>query len=313
MFLAWGTGAALVVPTRAELLEPVEFVRRTRLTHWYSVPSVISSADRLGTLRPGAMPTLRFSMFAGEPLMLAQARAWRRAAPGSEIDNIYGPTELAACCDFRLDRDPERWPVTGNGTVPIGLPYTGMEYLLRDGELCMARDPALPGYLDPAANADRFVTGDGSGGRRSGRPPTPGTGPATWCPEHDGALVHLGRLDHQIKVRGQRVEIGEIEAALRRVPGIRDAVVGAHDDGETGVELRAAYTGLPHRPGDLAATLGRTLPAYMVPALVEHFDELPLTFNGKIDRLDRHGRAVRPSRKLTHVPDCDGPAGHVVP
>lgn len=284
MFLAWGTGAALVVPTRAELLEPVEFVRRTRLTHWYSVPSVISSADRLDALRPGTMPTLRFSMFAGEPLTLAQARAWRAAAPDSEIDNIYGPTELAACCDYRLDRDPERWPVTANGTVPIGLPYTGMEYLLRDGELCMRGTQRFPGYLDPAANAGRFVAGDRVW-REAATPPGDAwyrTGDLV-C-EHDGALVHLGRLDHQVKVRGQRVEIGEIEAALRRLPGIRDAVVGAHDDGESGLELRAAYTGLPHRPAELAATLGRTLPAYMVPALVEHFDELPLTFNGKIDR-----------------------------
>ncbi|MEU4833183.1 AMP-binding protein [Streptosporangium sp. NPDC023615] len=277
MFLAWATGAALVVPSRQELLAPVEFINRKALTHWYSVPSIISSADRLGELRPGRMPGLRWSMFAGEPLTLGQARAWRAAAPNSELDNIYGPTELAACCDYRLPADPEAWPSTANGTVPIGVPYTGMEHVVVDGELLMRGSQRFPGYLDPADNAGRFLV-DGEVWREAATPP----GDAWYrtgdlVEERDGLLVHCGRGDQQLKIRGYRVELGEIEAVMREVRGVRDAVVAAHEG-----ELRAAYTGAAE-PGLLDALAVR-LPAYMIPNLVEHFDELPMNFNGKIDR-----------------------------
>lgn len=110
MYTAWGSGATLVVPARAELLAPVRFVNRHALTHWNSVPSVISLAKRLRALGPGSMPTLRASMFCGEPLTLQQARAWQRAAPNSSLENAYGPTELTVTCTaYRLPEDPGHW------------------------------------------------------------------------------------------------------------------------------------------------------------------------------------------------------------
>ncbi|MFG1709966.1 amino acid adenylation domain-containing protein [Nonomuraea sp. M3C6] len=297
MFAAWGSGATLVVPGAYDLLKPVAFVARERLTHWFSVPSVVSVAMRLRRLTPGAMPSLRWSLFCGEPLTLRQAQAWRAAAPGGVLENLYGPTELTiSCTEYRLPADLARWPETANGTVPIGLPYPGVEHLVLDGngrpaaegELCLRGVQRFPGYTDPEVNAERFVSFDGVVA-------TPAQTDATVAPElwyrtgdrvawRDGLLVHLGRLDQQVKISGHRVELGEVEAALRGRPGVHEAVVLAvpGEDGELGLE--AACTGAGLDPVALVKGVAEVLPGYMVPRSVTLLDELPLNPNGKIDR-----------------------------
>ncbi|HEY0698822.1 MAG TPA: AMP-binding protein, partial [Micromonospora sp.] len=297
MFLAWGSGATLVVPTRNEVLAPVRFVARRGITHWCSVPSVISFAQRLRGLRPNSMPELRWSLFAGEALTLQQARAWRAAAPGSVLENVYGPTELTVTCtQYRLPADETDWPQPPNGTVPIGTVYPHLAHLVLDehgrradeGELCLRGPQRFPGYLDPAENRGRFLLFDGEvAAVHDGRAPLTGehwyrTGDRVRC--FDGHLVHLGRLDHQVKVRGYRVELGEVEAALRDQPGVRDAVVLALPgaDGET--DLTAFCTGAGRDTERLLAGLRDRLPAYMVPRSVTFLDALPLNGNGKTDR-----------------------------
>ncbi|MGG2460878.1 AMP-binding protein [Streptomyces sp. RGM 3693] len=297
MFTAWGSGATLVVPTRGELLAPVRFVNRRALTHWNSVPSLISLAQRLRALKPASLPTLRHSMFCGEPLTLQQAAAWHRAAPTSTLENAYGPTELTVTCvTYRLPADPAAWPTPTNGTVPIGTPHPDLQLRLKDGELCMRGPQRFPGYLDPADNTGRFLAPDGS----RYDPTTPLTD-AHWYRTGDrveplpGAagepppLVHLGRDDQQVQVHGYRVELGEVEAALRALPGVLDAaVLPAATPG--GTELTAAYTtddttdGPTTTPDALHTALRDRLPAYMVPASLTALDALPLNPNGKIDR-----------------------------
>ncbi|MEU6073665.1 amino acid adenylation domain-containing protein [Micromonospora sp. NPDC047074] len=297
MFVAWSTGATLVVPDRRELLAVPEFVERRGITHWFSVPSVVSLAHRLRRLRPGCMPGLRWSLFAGEQLTLAQAHAWASAAPGSRIGNVYGPTELTVTCtEYRLPVDVREWPVTPNGTVPIGRPYPGLEHLILDdegrpadeGELVARGPQRFPGYLDPAADAGRFVHFDGTRAV-----PYDGTGPLTaknWYRTGDRVvrqgtdLVHLGRLDQQVKVQGYRVELGEVEAVLRDQPGVRDAVVLAVADASGHVDLFAAYTGAGDDPQRLLDRLRERLPGYMVPRSATQLDAFPLNPNGKVDR-----------------------------
>jgi amino acid adenylation domain-containing protein len=294
MFATWGSGATLVVPGRYDLLKPVAFVTRERLTHWFSVPSVVSLAVRMRRLAPGSMPSLRWSLFCGEPLTLRQAAAWRAAAPGSVLENLYGPTEVTiSCTQYRLPADPRDWPATANGTVPIGLPYPRVEHLVlgedgreaAEGELCLRGVQRFPGYADPADNAGRFVAFDGARARDC---PAPGedawyrTGDrVAW---RDGLLVHLGRLDQQVKISGHRVELGEIEAALRALPGVHEAVVLALPDGEGDLELAAACTGTGLEPVALVKGVAGVLPGYMVPRSVTVLEELPLNANGKVDR-----------------------------
>ncbi|MEU3838644.1 amino acid adenylation domain-containing protein [Streptomyces sp. NPDC028635] len=289
MFAAWGSGATLVVPTRDEVLAPVRFVTERALTHWNSVPSVITLAGRLRALKPGSMPTLRRSMFCGEPLTLRQALAWQRAAPGGTVDNGYGPTELTVTCvTHRLSADPSGWPEPANGTVPIGRPHPGAEILLHEGELCVRGPQRFDGYLDPAHNTGRFLAPDGS----PYDPATPLTD-AHWYRTgdrvelgDDGVLVHLGRLDQQVQVHGYRVELGEVEAALRSHPGVADAVVLAPVS-DSGVRLAAAFSPTGEAavdPAGLRAALQDRLPAYMVPETLTALPALPLNANGKIDR-----------------------------
>ncbi|MEU2618175.1 AMP-binding protein [Streptomyces sp. NPDC007157] len=299
MFTAWGSGATLVVPTRDELLSPVRFVNRRAITHWNSVPSVISIAKRLRALRAGIMPTLRRSMFCGEALTLQQAAAWQQAAPHSSVENAYGPTELTVTCTtYRLPPDPADWPEPANGTVPIGTLHPDLQLRLHEGELCIRGPQRFPGYLDPADNTDRFLAPDGTPcdpstaltdahwyrtGDRVG-PLSDGRGDA----ENSGTpgdlpLVHLGRFDQQVQVHGYRVELGEVEAALRTLPGVVDAAVLTLTT-PSGIELAAAYTGTTDDVDDLRAALRRRLPAYMVPAGLTALDALPLNRNGKVDR-----------------------------
>lgn len=305
LFAAWGAGATLVVPNDHDLLAPVRYVARERISHWFSVPSVVSFAMRLRGLAPGSMPTLRWSLFCGEPLTAAQARAWQAAAPGSVLENLYGPTELTlSCTQYRFDATAD----LGEGdTVPIGDPYPGLEALVIDedghpaaeGELCVRGAQRFPGYLDPRDNAGRFV--EHTGGRAAAVADCPAPGEELWYRTGDRVrrdtahgLVHLGRLDQQVKVRGYRVELGEIEAVLRSRPGVRDAVVAAVPGPRGESRLMAAYTGDAAEPGPLLDAVRGRLPGYMVPDSLTRFESFPLNANGKFDRR-AIGRALAPA------------------
>ncbi|MEU0884351.1 AMP-binding protein [Lentzea sp. NPDC005914] len=274
MFMAWTSGATLVVPSREELADPVGFVTGRRITHWFSVPSVVSLARRMRKLPPGSMPDLRLSLFAGEQLTVQQARAWHQAAPGSVIENLYGPTELTiTCTGYRLPANEDDWPSTPNQTVPIGDVYPHLEHQVLDGELCVRGSQRFRGYLDDADNEGRFVPDDRVTPQHWYR-----TGDRVRA-EPGCGLVHLGRLDHQVKIHGYRVELGEIEAALRDHPAVQDAVAYLDDD-----DLRVAYTGTRTAPATFTEMLGQRLPRYMVPDGYDWMSELPLNPNGKVDR-----------------------------
>jgi amino acid adenylation domain-containing protein len=297
LFGAWGSGATLCVQQPRDVFNPVPFVNERRMTHWFAVPSMISFAMRERTLEPGSMPSLRCAVIGGEPFTTEQALAWRAAAPNAVLHNGYGPTELTLLCTgYILPADPGQWPRTSNGTVPIGEIYPHMEYVLLDddlragddGELCVRGPQRFPGYLDAGNNAGRFVAYE-PGGRAV---IYDGGGPITaahWyrtgdrVRREDGLLVHLGRVDNQIKINGFRVELGEIEAILRRHPEVTEMVVVAvvSENGET--DLHAIYTGNEVPPADFARLVA-VLPLYMRPRRYERRDAIPLTTNGKVDR-----------------------------
>ncbi|MBL3670663.1 amino acid adenylation domain-containing protein [Streptomyces sp. M2CJ-2] len=293
LFVTWAGGGTLVVPEREQLLSPVNTVNKLRLTHWFSVPSLISFASRLGTLAPGSMPTLRWSIFGGEPLTLEAAREWREAAANSCLEVLYGPTELTiSCTAYRFPDDITDWTPTPNGTAPIGTCYPSLDLLLLDeegrpgdsGELCVRGPLRFSGYLDPAHNEGRFLSDDL-------RPVGDGSLPERYwyrtgdrVTVQDGHLVHLGRTDHQVKIRGHRIELGEIEAALRQQAGVRDAIVVTVPAADGEPELQAAVSGPGCDPDRLYVALGDRLPPYMMPRRIAALDRLPLNPNGKIDR-----------------------------
>jgi amino acid adenylation domain-containing protein len=279
MFTAWGCGGTLVsMPPQAFVSVP-DFVAQHGITVWFSSPSVVSLLRRLRRLTPGALPTLRYSLFCGEPLLGQDAADWQAAAPDSCLENLYGPTELTISCSVHR-WDPATSPARCvNDVVPIGTMHPGSDHLLVDeqgrpdpttGELCVTGPQMFPGYLDPADDAGRFLEHDGRRWYRTGDL-------VRALP--DGELAHLGRRDHQVKIHGVRVELAEVEWGLRRCAGVTDAVVVALDG-----ELHAFYLGRRRPDPELIEELAEFFPRYLVPLRYRHLDEFPLNANRKIDR-----------------------------
>ncbi|MEU4181132.1 AMP-binding protein [Streptomyces sp. NPDC026589] len=281
LFAAWASGATVVSTPWSALLDLPAFAKQHGLTVWFSTPTSIALAARGRRLRSGSLPGLRWSLFCGEPLTVPDARLWQAAADRSRLENLYGPTELTVACTAHR-WDPDRSPaLSANKVVPIGSLFAGLTAVLlerdgreasEEGELCVAGAQLVGGYCDPADDAGRFV-------HRAGR---------SWYRTGDlvrripgGEYVFLGRLDDQVKVNGWRVELGEVEAALRSLPGVERAVaVQAPGDGG----IACFYTGTPRPPAELKAGLAGRLPRAVLPDSVEHRDELPLTASGKVDR-----------------------------
>ena len=226
----------------------------------------------------------------GEAVPPAAVRRVLDACPDLMVVDGYGPTETTTFATRRPFRAGEELP----GTLPIGRPMDNTRVYVLDGAL-QPQPPGIPGelyvagaglargYRDrPGPTAERYVADPfGPPGSRMYR-----TGDlVSWTA--DGELAFVGRSDDQMKVRGFRIEPGEIEAALTRHPDIAEAVVALARDGER--KLLAAYL-VPVRgaaapePEELRSLLGQALPDYMVPAVFLALDELPLTGNGKVDR-----------------------------
>lgn len=281
IFAALGTGATAVIPVAGEHMDPVGYVNNRNLTHWFSVPSLVSVARRLSKLGAGSMPTLRMSKFIGEQLTLEQASAWAQAAPNSIIDNVYGPTEATVSCTaYRLPSSRAAWPATANGTVPIGLPHSEVELKIEsNGELLLRGAQRFNGYLAAEDDEGRFA------------PDCKPLDSAHWyrtgdrvARMDDGSLVHLGRLDDQAKLNGYRIELSEIEMVIRDNERVLDCVVLLVDDSCGLSSLHAVYSGKSIIPGQMIRHLQRRLPDYMVPRRFTLLPELPLTANGKVDR-----------------------------
>lgn len=282
LFTAWSCGATLVSTPPQAFASLSAFIEREGLTVWFSVPSAISVARRRGTLSADSMPSLRWSLFCGEPLRAADAADWQRAASRSAVENLYGPTELTIACSAHRWSPDEPRAHQVNGIVPIGSIYPGLEYrvvdgevpIAGDGELCVSGPQTFPGYLRESDNDGRFLRLEGRRWYRTGDQVRQLPG---------GELAYLGRIDHQIKIRGYRVEPFEIEACLREHADVQDAVaVPVRRNGEPGIG--AFYTGRPAPDAALAAHLGASLPEFMVPRWFWRLESLPLSANRKTDR-----------------------------
>jgi amino acid adenylation domain-containing protein len=290
LFAAAAGGAATVlVPAAAMLFPPrlADFVRSSRITVWYSVPSVLSMLVRHGGLRPGDFPGLRAMLFAGEVLSARLLRDLMELLPHVRFGNLYGPTETNVCTAHWLSAPPD-----GGRDIPIGSDIANVEtFLVEDGDLAgpgpagelYVRGPTVArGYWgDPERTAERFVPDPRD---RPVRDTVYRTGDLVRLLD-DGSYLFLGRRDGQIKSRGYRIELGEIEAALRQHPGVLDVAVVAvaHDFGASIVKA-CAVTGPETKDHDLRRHCQTLLPRQMVPDIIEIRKELPRTSTGKIDR-----------------------------
>jgi acyl-coenzyme A synthetase/AMP-(fatty) acid ligase len=280
------------VPSQKELIKPGKFIRDQQLTLWFSAPSTAILMKRFSMLKPDSYPTLRFSLFAGEALPVEVARSWLEAAPGTIVENLYGPTEATVVCVL-YRWDPETSPDDCEmGVVPIGHAVPGLSALVVDdkleevapgeqGELLIAGPQVTKGYWrDPDKTAAAFVLPPGRDETHYR------TGDRVRRPARDGGPIpYLGRIDHQVKVRGVRIELGEVEAVLREASGV-DAVVAIGWPKEaTGAGGIEAFIGQTDVNVDAVRAFAEgKLPSQAVPRGIHTLRELPLNSNGKFDR-----------------------------
>ncbi|WP_175408922.1 non-ribosomal peptide synthetase [Streptomyces sp. TRM64462] len=317
----WGpltSGGRVVVLTDDEVRDPaavLRVLRDERVTVLNQTPAAFKGlrAHMAGCGASFAGLALRTVVFGGDAFDARDYRDWF-TVPEDErpaLVNMYGITETTVHVTYRLITEADTAsPVTS----PVGRPLAGQHGYVLDrsrrlvprgtvGELYVAGGGVARGYRNrPELTAERFPADPfGPRGTRMYR-----TGDLVRVLP-DGELAYVGRADHQVKVRGFRIEPGEIETALRALPGVTDAAVVARADRHGGARLVAHVVlteGRPLDATDLRDRLRLTLPSYMVPALFVKHDRLPLTANGKVDRAAL--RAVAGDAAAA-------PAGHVPP
>jgi amino acid adenylation domain-containing protein len=293
-FWPLSAGARLVMARPEGHKDPAylaDTIGRHGITTLHFVPSMLRTFMDSG--QAARCQGLRRVVCSGEALSGSLARRFRRDLPQVDLHNLYGPTEAAV--------DVTAWTCEGEelpDNIPIGRPIANTQIHLLDrqgqlvpqgvtGELHIAGVPVGRGYLNrPELTLQCFVPDPFAGGDARMYK----TGDlARWRP--DGLLEYLGRNDQQVKIRGLRIEPGEVEAQLSRQPGVRDAVVLAREDSPGDKRLVAYVVGepgmQPGTPPDVASlrqALAQVLPESMVPAAYVMLEALPQTPNGKLDR-----------------------------
>ncbi|MFL9907844.1 amino acid adenylation domain-containing protein [Paraburkholderia sp. RL17-337-BIB-A] len=293
MFVCWANGGCLYVPETVDPVYNAGFIKTHEITHWNSVPSVAGFMRQLRKLRPGEFPSLRFTLFGGEPLSCSLALAWMRAAPNSRLRNIYGPTEATvSCTSFEVTAefldDPQQV------SVPLGWAVPGMDLVIVDadlepvaagqtGELLIGGPQLADGYLLPSeAGNSRFIAKI-----------FPGQRAQRWYRSSDAArestrhgIVFQGRLDTQVKIRGNRVELEEVEHVVQACSHAALCAVVPWPLDEVGraIGLTAFVTNSSVEVAQILHACRQHLPVYAVPERIVVVDTLPINVNGKIDR-----------------------------
>ncbi|MTJ80581.1 MAG: D-alanine--poly(phosphoribitol) ligase [Telmatospirillum sp.] len=279
LYCAFLTGASVHIVPEGTSFSPsslVDFLHERKITVWYSVPSVLIMMMRQGALLEAGPGDLRVLLFAGEPFPIKHLRDLREAWPAVRMANLYGPTETNVCTAYEVGTiEPDRLL-----PVPIG--------------------SAVSGDRVYAVNAEGTICGEGEEGELVVEGPTVmlgyfGRDPQGGAPYRTGDVVrqlpggdyvYIGRRDDMLKVRGFRIERGEVEAALLDHPGIREAAVIAVGSGMDSA-LWAFLVPAGDRPPtllDIKRHCAERLPRSMIVDAVRFLDRLPLNRNGKTDR-----------------------------
>jgi D-alanine--poly(phosphoribitol) ligase subunit 1 len=287
------TGGTVTAVTKAEVANPrrlYEILADSALTSWVSTPSFAQMCLVEPTFNRSMLPHLRRFLFCGETLAPEVASELLDRFPAAEVWNTYGPTEATvATTSIRITREI----LNRYSPLPIGYPMPGSRVVVMDderrelppgdrGEIIIAGPNVSHGYRNrPELNPTAFFRLDGQRAYRTG----------DWGRYRDGMLFFEGRMDSQIKLHGYRIELADVEANLRALAGVREAVVlpvfkqGAVDSLAAFVILNEA----PPRSDfqlacELKGQLIERLPAYMVPRRFSFLESFPMNTNGKADR-----------------------------
>jgi len=293
MFVCWASGGALYVPETVDPLYNANFIKTHQITHWNSVPSVAGIMQQMRKLTPGAFPSLRVSLFGGEQLPRTLALAWMRAAPNGRLLHVYGPTEATvACTCFEVTTefldDPQ------HTVIPLGWAIPGVELAIVDAEL----EPVAAGQtgellIGGPQLADGYLSTDEPGNQRFIAKIYPGLRAHRWYRSSDAArattghgIVFQGRLDTQVKIRGNRIELEEVEHVVQAssLAGLCAVVPWPLDEVGRTTGLVAFVTNPQVEIALVLRACRQRLPVYAMPQRIVVIDAFPLTVNGKIDR-----------------------------
>ncbi|MBE0565466.1 MAG: amino acid adenylation domain-containing protein [Krumholzibacteria bacterium] len=291
LYVPLGCGATVRLISSLEAMLPPYLVRSVAewgITVWYSVPSILIAMMETGGLETAGFGQVRILFFAGEVFPAPQLQRLRRALPGVRMANLFGPTETNVCTYYDLPPD-----VPADRPIPIGKACENLESFVLDddgreigvgveGTLWIKGGNLMSGYWNDPERTALTLKPDPRGGDG-----------VAYCTgdrvrlQPDGDYEFLGRRDHMIKIRGFRIDTGEVEAALAAQPAVLEAVVVAVAGGEAGTRLAASVVpraGAGVDVNELRAFCADRLPVYMVPELIEVRDALPRTSTGKADR-----------------------------
>ncbi|SRR5579884_703929 len=281
LYAAFMVGAiVLLIPEEMSYLPKrlVDFLCEEQPTIWYSVPSVLMLMMEQGGLLEREIPSLRAILFAGEPFSIKHLRLLYEHWSSARFLNLYGPTETNVCTFYEVTEIQKDW----KKPVPIGRACSGDQVWAQkedgtlalpgeEGELMVTGPTVMLGYWGKPGHGDTpYATGD------------------LVRLQEDGNYVYIGRRDHMVKVRGYRIEPGDIEAALEEHIAIREAVVLV--DG-VGIEARlAAFVVCPDEKAspsllEIKRHCAERLPRYMIIDVLHVLHTMPRTRNGKADRL----------------------------
>ncbi len=283
-------GAKVLIIPEILFMYPIklmEFVKEKQVTCVFWVPTVMNSVANCGVLETMELPDLKTVVFAGEVMPNRQLNMWRKALPDCLYSNLYGPTEITVDCTcYMVDRE-----FADNDPLPIGYERHNMRVLiLRDdgteasvgetGELCVIGSQLALGYWNaPEETAKAFTANPLN---KAFYEELYHTGDLAYK-EADGLIQYVGRKDSQIKLRGNRIEMGDIENAARTIAGLTNACAVFDAPNEQIVLFVETKEKLNKRMVNLE--LGKQIPKYMLPGKVVCMEEFPLNANRKIDRV----------------------------
>lgn len=303
LFSSAAAGATTVIIPEAVTKFPAslsKLMADEKISVWYSVPFALIQLLQHGSLEKRDLSALRWILFAGEVFPTKHLRQLLTALPGVRFSNLYGPTETNVCTYYHVASIPE----ASDEPIPIGRPCENVEDLVVDlddhpvapgevGELLIRGGVVMRGYWGQPEKTERGFF------RREVFPQVDDifyrTGDLVQLMP-DGNYKYLGRKDRQIKTRGYRVELDEIEVALLQHACVEQAAVYPISDGQGSNLIHAAVIprdGMELNPEDLVGHLSGRLPAYAVPVRIEVLADFPRTSTGKIDRRELQSRAAQ--------------------
>ena len=318
IFSAFYSGGCLYVLPKEVMSSPHKYINEHKLTAWTSVPSVGIFMDNLKQLKPNSLPSLRLSFFCGEGLPCELASKWKRAAINSQVVNFYGPTEATVMFtshQWDLNCEVEN---CFNGLVSIGKPFEHMQLKLINngkevevgqvGEIFIFGDQVIEGYFNDAViTEEKFL-------------PLIEDTSKIWYRTGDlakkspnGNYFFVGRVDDQIQVRGNRVEMLAIDNALRDVVGHHLAIsIPLMSEASNVAEDIVAFVqnnGENLKEEKILEACSHILADYMVPSKIFFLDEMPLNQNGKINKKILFERVNDPSNRDLSVNNDDFTCG----